>query len=138
MSSFRIAVVTQFSPALLQAVSMLIPQLSSSGREPTVAELNAIVESPATHLFLASDGETIVGMLTLVLVQIPSGLRAVIEDVVVAHAHRRQGLGEALNRAAIDFATKSGARTIDLTSRPSRTAAIRLYERLGFQRRETG
>ena len=30
-----------------------------------------------------------------------------------------------------------GAKTIDLTSRPSREAANRLYQRLGFEMRET-
>jgi ribosomal protein S18 acetylase RimI-like enzyme len=76
-------------------------------------------------------------MLTLVLVRIPTGLRAFIEDVVVSEDARGMGCGEALSRAALDAASAAGARTVDLTSRPSREAANRLYQRLGFIERET-
>jgi ribosomal protein S18 acetylase RimI-like enzyme len=55
----------------------------------------------------------------------------------VDEAARGQGAGEALVREAIRLARKAGARTIDLTSRPSREAANRLYERIGFVERET-
>ena len=84
----------------------------------------------------ADDG-TIVGSLTLVLFRIPTGMRAWIEDVVVDAAARGQGVGEALNRFAIDLAAAHDARSVDLTSRPSRKAANRLYARLGFAKRET-
>jgi ribosomal protein S18 acetylase RimI-like enzyme len=77
-------------------------------------------------------------MLSLVLVQMPTGLRAILEDLAVDSAYRRRGIGAALMNAARDMATDAGARTIDFTSRPSREAGVRLYERLGYQRRETG
>ncbi len=137
MEPFRIDLATEFSPTLLDEIRSLIPQLSSTARAPTAVELKSIIESPSTCLFVAKDGLKVVGMLTLVLVRIPSGLRAHIEDVVVATPYRRRGLGDALTRAALDLATKVGARTVDLTSRPTRVAAIRLYERLGFRRRDT-
>jgi len=76
-------------------------------------------------------------MLTLVLYPLPSGLRARVEDVVVDDASRGRGVGVTLTRAAMERAKQAGARTIDLTSRPSRQAANRLYEGLGFQRRES-
>jgi len=79
----------------------------------------------------------IVGSLTLALFRIPTGMRAWIEDVVVDEAARGHGVGDALNRAALEIAAERGARTVDLTSRPSREAANRLYRRLGFQPRET-
>jgi ribosomal protein S18 acetylase RimI-like enzyme len=60
-----------------------------------------------------------------------------IEDVVVDGEARGAGVGEALSRAAIEEAERRGARTLDLTSRPSREAANRLYQRLGFVARET-
>jgi len=76
-------------------------------------------------------------MMTLVVFRIPTGVRAWIEDVVVDEAARGRGVGEALNRVAIQRAHDAGARTVDLTSRPSREAANRLYSRLGFEQRDT-
>ena len=94
--------------------------------------------SDATHLLVARDeAGRVLGSLTLVLFRIPTGLRAWIEDVVVDGEARGQGVGEALNRYAIDVAAERGARSVDLTSRPSREAANRLYRRLGFEPRET-
>ena len=125
------------TPELVDAFVRLTPQLSSSSPPPTEAELAEIVASPATVLLLAEVDGVIQGSLTLALFRIPTGLRAWIEDVVVDDAARGQGVGEALNRAAIEVARQRGARTVDLTSRPSREAANRLYQRIGFERRET-
>jgi len=137
MGAIKIEIATRFSSGLLHGLLALLPALSTKPNRLTAAELTAIVESPATHLFIASDGAQIVGTLTLVLVQIPSGLRAHIEDVVVAKPRRKRGIGAALTKAALDLAQASGARTIDLTSRPSREEAIRLYRRMGFRERDT-
>ena len=82
------------------------------------------------------DGE-IVGALTLVVFPIPSGLRAWIEDVVVDEVARGRGVGAALTQQAVRLARAAGARTVDLTSRPSREAANKLYERLGFRLRDS-
>ncbi len=139
---------------LVSAVHRLLPQLSSSAPALSVAEIDEIVSSPATTLLVARDdevridgdgfdaaGETgqgpIVGMLTLVVFRIPTGIRAWIEDVVVDTAAGRRGAGEALTRAALDKAGELGAKTVDLTSRPSREAANRLYQKVGFEARET-
>lgn len=129
---------TEPTPELVDAIARLLPQLSSSAAAPTGAEIGEIVASPATTLFVArtADG-SIVGTLTLVLFRIPSGVRAWIEDVIVGEEARGQGCGEALNRAALEAARAAGARTVELTSRPSREAANRLYQRIGFTRRET-
>ena len=125
------------TPELVAAVTRLLPQLSSSAPPPTVAQIEAIVTSPATQLLVARvDGE-IVGLLTLVVFRIPSGVRGWIEDVVVDEATRGQGVGEALSREAVRLAAEQGARTVELTSRPSREAANRLYQRLGFKVRDT-
>jgi ribosomal protein S18 acetylase RimI-like enzyme len=129
--------VTKVDDELVGAFARLIPQLSSSNPPPTERELAAIVTSRSTALFVARDQGQIVGSLTLALFRIPTGLRAWIEDVVVDDAARGKGVGEALNRAAIDHAQKAGAKTVDLTSRPSREAANRLYQRLGFKARQT-
>jgi ribosomal protein S18 acetylase RimI-like enzyme len=123
---------------LAAAFAHLVPQLSSSSAPPTRDELAEMIAAPATTVFLARNRHgTIVGTLTLVVFRIPTAIRAWIEDVVVDEAARGSGAGEALNRAALDAARKLGARTVDLTSRPSREAANRLYQRLGFKRRET-
>jgi len=137
----EIVQVTEVSDALLSAFVRLIPQLSSSNPPPpTAAELQEIVSSPGSVLLVARDAaqdDQIVGALTLVLFRIPTGVRAWIEDVVVDATYRRMGVGTALLRAAIEHARVVGARTVDLTSRPSREAANRLYRQIGFVQRET-
>jgi ribosomal protein S18 acetylase RimI-like enzyme len=85
----------------------------------------------------AGPGSPIVGMLTLVTFRLPTGVRAWIEDVVVDGGSRGRGVGEALTLAALEIAADRGAQTVDLTSRPSREAANRLYRRMGFEPRET-
>ncbi len=125
------------TPELVDAMARLIPQLSSSNPPPTKDELAAIISSDACDVLIARDGDAIVGSLTLVVFPIPTGIRAWIEDVVVDEAARGKGVGEALNTFALQRARERGAKTVDLTSRPSREAANRLYQRLGFVARET-
>lgn len=122
---------------IVTAFELLIPQLSSSNPPPTRTALEEIVLSPATDLFLARVDGRIVGSLTLATFRIPTGLRAWIEDVVVDDAARGHGVGAALNQAALEEARQRGAVTVDLTSRPSREAANKLYKKLGFVERET-
>lgn len=131
--------VVEVSDELVAAFARLTPQLSSSSPAPGADELAAIVSSPATVLFIARDTDTgeIVGTLTLALFRIPTGLRAWIEDVVVDSDARGKGVGAALNEAALTRARREGAKTVDLTSRPTRDAANRLYKRIGFVPRET-
>ena len=122
---------------LVEAFARLVPQLSRSSAPPTQAELAEMVAAPASDVLLARLDGRIVGTLTLVVFRIPTGVRAWIEDVVADDAARGHGVGDQLNRFAIDIAREKGAKTIDLTSRPSREAANRLYQRIGFQPRET-
>jgi len=122
---------------LVEAFGRLIPQLSSSSPPPTPEHLDALVASGDTVLFIARVDGRILGSLTLAFYRIPTGLKAWIEDVVVDEAMRGRGVGEALSTAALDRARTEGARNIDLSSRPSREAANRLYQRLGFVERET-
>jgi ribosomal protein S18 acetylase RimI-like enzyme len=129
---------TEVSPELIRAFERLIPQLSSSSPPPGAGALAEMVASPASVLLVAHDGTgSIVGSLTLAVFRVPTGLRAWIEDVVVDESARGAGAGEALVVAAIRRADAVGARTVDLTSRPSREAANRLYRRLGFETRST-
>jgi ribosomal protein S18 acetylase RimI-like enzyme len=122
---------------IVKAFGRLLPQLSRSAKSLDRAAVAAIVDCPTNTVFVARSDDKIVGMLTLVVFPLPSGLRARIEDVVVDENARGQGVGGALTEAAIEAAHQQGARTLDLTSRPDRTAANRLYERLGFRPRES-
>lgn len=140
---------TDVTPALVAAFERLIPQLSKSNPPPSAERLAEIVASSATVLLLAVDrdvssaddgevlAESILGSMTLALFVIPTGLRAWIEDVVVDEVARGRGVGEALNQRAIEIACDRGATSVDLTSRSSREAANRLYQRMGFVERDT-
>lgn len=153
----RVSAADDVTDDLLSAIHHLVPQLSSSARLPSRAETEQILTSDATTLLIARDGtvagvegdsgadvadgngsgEPIVGMLTLVTFRLPTGVRAWVEDVVVDAAARRRGVAEALLQAALELARTRGAQTVDLTSRPSREAANRLYQRTGFEQRLT-
>jgi ribosomal protein S18 acetylase RimI-like enzyme len=122
---------------LVAAVTALLPQLSRSAPPPTAEQLARIVADPATTLFVAEDDGKIVGSLTLVAFEIPTGRRAWIEDVVTDAAARGKGVASAIVNAALAHAAELGARTVDLTSRPDRTDANRLYVTLGFEQRTT-
>lgn len=139
-----IEIVSSVSPELVTAMERLIPQLSRSSTPLDAHACERLIAQPGVFLFTfrsdSLDGEReqpILGMLTLVTFEIPTGIRAWIEDVVVDNEARGQGAGQALVEAAIAQAKALGARTVDLTSRPTRKAANRLYQRCGFVQRET-
>ena len=135
--TIEISVCDEVNDVVVAAFAALIPQLSTSSPAPTAKELKEIVAHEASTILLATEGETIVGSMTLVVFPIPTGTRAWIEDVVVREDAQGRGVGEALNRRAMQIAGDRGAQTINLTSRPTREAANRLYQRLGFVPRET-
>ena len=132
-----VEVIHEVTDELVDAFARLVPQLSATTGPPGRNALEEIVGSSAITLLVARAEGMIVGTLTLAMFPIPTGFRAWIEDVVVDEAARGKGLGEALTSEAIGLAREAGARTVDLTSRPSRRAAGRLYERAGFEERET-
>ena len=132
--------VTQITDELISAFARLIPQLSPNRQPPTQGELQKIVDSSVSLLFVARDAQQngeIVGTLTLVLFRTPTGCKAWIEDVVIDEAARGQGAGEALNRAALERAKEEGAENVNLTSNPTREAANLLYQKIGFVLRKT-
>ncbi len=135
--SVTIETANEASDELVQAFADLIPQLSQSSPPPDAAQIALLVADPGSVVFVARLEGTIVGTLTLVLYLIPTGLKAWIEDVVVDGSARGHGVGDALNRAALSEARARGAKAVSLTSRPSREAANRLYQRIGFTPRET-
>ncbi len=137
----KIFEVTEMSQKVYDAFERLIPQLSTSAKIPTWEELEDLISSKAGIVLAAADDEDpeekILGTMTLVVFRIPTGVRAWVEDVVVGMESRGKGIGEKLIRASIDRAKAEGAKTIDLTSRPTRVEAHRLYKRCGFEMRET-
>lgn len=135
--SVRVEIAGEVSDELVASLNQLVPQLSTNAAPLTASDVAALIASPATIVFIARDGGPIVGSLTLVVFPVPTGLRAWIEDVVVDSAARGRGVGEALTNAAIEESRRRGVRSIDLTTRPSREVANRLYARLGFELRET-
>jgi ribosomal protein S18 acetylase RimI-like enzyme len=133
----EVETVTQVTDELVTALQRLLPQLSTSAAPLDAGKLAQIIQHQAVTLLVARRHGAIVGMLTLVMFPLPTGHRARIEDVVVDEAARGHGIGAALTTAALRRAHQQGARTIDLTSRASRVAANRLYERLGFALRDS-
>ena len=125
---------------LWDAFQRLVPQLTTNNPPPTRDDLVALVESESATLLVArhpdADGP-IVAAACLTVYRVPTGIRAIIEDVVVDESTRGQGIGEALVRRLLEIARAKGAGGVTLTSNPKREAANRLYQRLGFQRRET-
>ena len=137
----KIFEITEMSQKVYDAFERLLPQLSSSAKTPTWDELEDLIGSKASIVLAAADDEdpegTILGTMTLVVFRIPTGVRAWVEDVVVDKEARGKGIGEKLIRTSIERAKAEGAKTIDLTSRPTRVEAHRLYKRCGFEIRET-
>ncbi len=135
----KIDLVTAVTPELMSAMSRLVPQLTSKS-PPSQAELEALISSGSSSLLIArGEGEpgSIVGMACVSVYRVPTGVRAIIEDVVVDATARGQGLGEALTLRCLEIAKQKGAPAVTLTSNPGREAANRLYLRMGFTRRET-
>ena len=130
----ELARVTAVDDDLVAALGRLLPLLRETARPPTGDELAEIIRTG--HLFVARD-PAIIGVLTLTVYRVLTGLSARIDDVIVATEARGRGVGEALTRAAIDHARAAGARAVNLTSHPRREAANRLYQRIGFERRDT-
>lgn len=135
--STTVEIVETLGPELAKELAALVPQLSSSAAVPSPEVLAEVAGADSNTLFVARSDDRVVGMLTLVTYRIPTGLNALIEDVVVDQAARGEGAGGALVEAALSQARHLGARHVDLTSRPSREAANRLYKKMGFVERET-
>ena len=133
----QVEVIEKVTGEVVEAFGRLLPQLSKSAPPLGQAELDALVQYPANTVLVARSAGAITGTLTLVMFPLPTGVRAWIEDVVVDESARGQGIGEALTHEALRIAREAGVRTVDLTSRPARVAAGRLYERLGFKIRDS-
>jgi len=129
--------ITEYSEEVLNALNELLPQLSSSAVSLSEASLLKIIQSDSSHLFIAEESGQFYGSLTLAVFFIPTGTRAWIEDVVVSENARGKGVGRLLSEYAVKLANELGAKTVDLTSRPSREIANNLYKSIGFVQRDT-
>ncbi|MFF9607652.1 GNAT family N-acetyltransferase [Streptomyces sp. NPDC014684] len=135
--SIDVAVIREASHEVVEALGRLLPQLSTHAEFLGHEAVSRIVHCDANTVLIARLNEEIVGTLTLVMLPLPSGLRARVEDVVVDVQARGQGVAQQLIRHAIQLACEAGVRTLDLTSRPDRETANRLYEKLGFAARNS-
>src|SRR5512133_234452 len=134
----KIKEVTRYSRRLLKAVNRLLQQLDPDIETITKGKLKTLIRSKNSHLFIAVSAEKeIAGMLTASVYIIPTCIKFWIEDVVVDEAFRGKGIGKELMVHAMEFAKSTGAKSVDLTSRPARIAANKLYKELGFELRET-
>ncbi len=135
-----IARTTTVTDELMDAITRLMPQLNLKYPLPTRLEIETLVASNASVLLIArypDANSPIVGMLTLIIYRVPSGVRAHVEDIVVDEGVRGKGVGEALVRHALGVARESGANGVALTSNPKRESANRLYQRVGFRNWKT-
>ena len=123
---------------LLDALTRLIPQLKISSPRLTRDDVAALVSSDSVTLLTArADASArIVGMLTLIVYRVPTGVRARIEDVVVDESARGRGVAVELVRRALDVARAKGADGVALTSNPRRETANKLYQKVGFKKWE--
>ncbi|MFC9633866.1 GNAT family N-acetyltransferase [Streptomyces mirabilis] len=135
--SVEVDVVREPSQEIVEAFDRLLPQLSKTAKPLDYEAVERMLSCDANTVLVARVASEVVGTLTLVMFPLPSGLRARVEDVVVDSAARGQGIAAVLTRRALELAREAGARTVDLTSRPDREAANRLYERLGFVARDS-
>ena len=117
-----VELITAATPEIHEAMGRLIPQLSRSAAPMSEADVERFLSQSGVHFFVfrsetadAEGNHPILGMLSLATFEIPTGVRAWVEDVVVDEAARGQGAGQALVVAAIEHAQKIGARTVDLT-----------------------
>lgn len=134
----KIELVTDATDELLEGITRLIPQLKISASNPSREEVIRLVNSDAVSMIIArSDNDDMIGMLTLIVYHVPTGTRARIEDVVVSESHRGQGVAVAMLQRALDIAREKGAEGVALTSNPRRTAANKLYQKMGFTKWET-
>ena len=135
----QIDAITEVTPALQQSLARLLPQLNPNLPPPDLDRLKRLVADPDVTLLVARDGDEIVGTTTVIVYTTPFWIKARIDEVVVDESARGKGVGEQLVQAALDVARKRGAQIAELQSArpPAREPAHRLYERLGFQKRNS-
>ena len=133
----RIVEIDSYSAEYHEAMQRFLDQLTTNPIKLTETMFRQLIESANSHLFFLMKGEEIAGMLTVGIYFSPTGGKAWIEDVVVDQAFRGQGLSKLLVAHAIEFTRSQGIPSLMLTSNPKRIAANKLYQTMGFNRKET-
>lgn len=139
METISIEIIKEFNEKLLQEINSLLLHLNPSSKTLHKEDLELILKSSTDKLFVAKDkgSDEVVGMITLIIYRIPFTKKGILEDFVVDPRYRGKGLGTSLVKAALDEAKKEGINYVDLTSKPDREAANKMYEGLGFEKRDT-
>lgn len=135
----RIEAVSEVTTELQESLARLLPQLNPRLLVPDLERLRRLLADPAVALLVARDGDQIVGTTTVVIYTTPFWIKARLDEVVVDAGARGKGVGEALVKAALEVGRERGAQVAELQSGrgEARAAAHRLYERLGFQIRDS-
>jgi GNAT superfamily N-acetyltransferase len=126
-----------YSPEYHEAMQRFLNQLTTSPMVLTESMFHQLLSSENSHLFFIMKDEQIAGMLTVGIYYSPTGGKAWIEDVVVDETFRGQGLSKQLVAHAIEFVKSQQIPLLMLTSNPKRIAANKLYQAMGFERKET-
>jgi ribosomal protein S18 acetylase RimI-like enzyme len=132
--------VSELTDEIYESVCRLVPQLGAHKVVPTRDELIALIDSEASMLLTArfpDKDSDVVGILTISIYRVPTGIRSIVEDVIVDSSMRRRGVAKALMLAAIEIARDAGANGVALTSNAQRVEANLLYQNMGFSKRET-
>lgn len=137
MDSISFEEVSEFTPEIGEAIRDLTDQLDKNHQDLTDHDIAAMIHNPGTHLLIAKNSDSIVGMVTLIVYRIPFKMKAQIEDFVVSEKMRGKGIGTMLLKYSIEQAKKAGVKSLNLTSRPIRVSANLLYQKLGFEKRDT-
>jgi len=136
----HVELVSNLTDEIFESVKRLVPELGVHKPIPTREELNMLIDSQASKLWIARESDLhslIVGMLTLTVYRVPTGIRSIVEDVAVASNYRRRGIAKALMEATLEYARQAGAGVLTLSSNPQREAANLLYQSMGFELRNT-
>ena len=131
---------SEFNSELYQAICRLVPLLGTHKMVPTQDDVITLINSEASTLLVArypDENSEIVGILTISIYRVPTGVRSIVEDVIVDDSMRRRGIAKALMKSAIEIARDAGANGVALTSNPQRVEANHLYQNMGFAKRET-
>lgn len=129
--------INTYSQEYHEAMQRFLDQLTTNPMTFTEAMFRQLLDSDNSHLFFLVKDEQIAGMLTVGIYHSPTGGKAWIEDVVVDEAFRGQGLSKLLVAHAIEFTKSMGIPSLMLTSNSKRIAANKLYQAMGFERKET-
>jgi len=129
--------IQSYSPEYHEAMQRFLDQLTTNPMTLTEEMFRQLLASPNSHLFFLMKDEQTAGMLTVGIYHSPTGGKAWIEDVVVDETFRGQGLSKLLVAHAIEFTKSQGIPSLMLTSNPKRIAANKLYQAMGFGRKET-